>query len=105
MVEIREYSYALFTKFIDEASIWYRDYAVPQVKQRQLVVVDSLLDIESALETPFEGFRFGELMREAYRKGDPTVLAKRVAKRDPSLLGVLSDRRNWFISWKGQIGK
>lgn len=105
VVEIREYSYALFTKFIDDASIWYRDYAVPQVKQRQLVVVDSLLDIESALETPFEGFRFGELMREAYRKGDPTVLAKRVAKRDPSLLGVLSDRRNWFISWKGQIGK
>lgn len=84
---------------------WYREYAIPQVKQRQIAVIDSLLDVESALETPFEGFRFGALMREAYRKGDPTVLANRVGKRDPALVGRLSDRRNWFISWKGQIGK
>jgi len=53
----------------------------------------------------FEGFRFGALMRESYRKGDPSILAQRVGKRDPSLIGILSDRRNWFIGWKGQIGK
>ncbi len=92
-------------KFSEDVQAWYRDVAVPQVKDRQIAVIDSLLDVESALETPFEGFRFGTLMREAYRKGDPTVLVRRVAKRDPALLGILSDRRNWFISWKGQIGR
>ena len=105
VVNIRDFSFLLWNEFYDARTIWYRDYAVPQVKARQLVVVDSLLDIESALETPFEGFRFGELMREAYRKGDPSILAQRVGRRDPSLVAILNDRRNWFISWKGQIGK
>ena len=95
----------LWMEFVDKAQTWYRDVAVPQVKERQIAVIDSLLDVESALETPFEGFRFGALMREAYRKGDATILARRVAKRDPALLGILSDRRNWFISWRNQIGK
>lgn len=102
---LREFSNSLWMQYSEEAQTWYRDVAVPQVKQRQIEVIDSLLDVESALETPFEGFRFGALMREAYRKGDATVLAKRVAKRDPALLGILSDRRNWFVSWHGQIGK
>ena len=104
-VRLRALSSALTLQFSENVEKWYREVAVPQVKERQIAVIDSLLDVESALETPFEGFRFGVLMREAYRKGDPTVLARRVAKRDPALLGTLSDRRNWFISWKGQIGK
>ena len=85
--------------------VWYRDYGVPQVKPRQIEVVDSLIDVESALETCFEGFRFGYLIRDAERKGDPKVLANKVAKRDPSLLGKLSDKHNWFIRWNGQIGQ
>ncbi len=102
---LQSMSFNLWMEFADNAQAWYRDVAVPQVKERQIAVIDSLLDVESALDTPFEGFRFGTLMREAYRKGDATILARRVAKRDPALLGILSDRRNWFISWRGQIGK
>ncbi|MBP5769955.1 MAG: hypothetical protein J6W75_01140 [Bacteroidaceae bacterium] len=96
---------SLYEAWVTAATIWYRDYGIPQVHERQLVVLDSLLDVESALETPFEGFRFGALMRAAYRKGNATYLAEKVARREPSLLGRLSDRRNWFVSWKGQIGK
>jgi len=102
---LAEYYAWLLAKYGEDVLVWYRDYGVPQVKQRQMEVVDSLLDIESAIDTPFEGFRFGALMRESYRKGDATILANRVGKRDASLIGLLSDRRNWFISWKGQIGK
>ena len=95
------YTYGLWQ---DAYSEWYRDNAAPQVKARMTAVADSLIDLESALETPFEGFRFGYLMRASYRKNDPTFLAKKVAARDASLLGLLSDRNNWFVSWKGQKG-
>ena len=88
----------------DEYAAWYRDNAAPQVQARMTVVADSLIEVESALETPFEGFRFPYLMRAAYRKGDPSYLAKKVAVRDASLLGRLSDKNNWFISWKGLGG-
>lgn len=100
-----DYATQLAQQHEQDVAVWYRDYGVPQVRTRQIEVVDSLLDIESALETCFEGFRFGYLMRDAERKGDPTVLAKRVAKRDESLLGLLSNKQNWFIRWNGQIGK
>jgi len=88
-----------------EVSIWYRDYAQPKLQVHQIEVLDSLLDVESALETPFEGFRFGYLARDSYRKGDPAVFAKRVARREPALQATLMDRRNWFVSWNGQIGR
>ena len=88
-----------------EVADWYREYAQPRLQVHQMEVLDSLLDVESALETPFEGFRFGFLARDSYRKGDPSVFAKRVARRDPSLQATLMDRRNWFISWNGQIGR
>lgn len=84
---------------------WYKTYAQPSLQAHQTEVLDSLLDVESALETPFEGFRFGYLARDSYRKGDPSLFAKRVARRDPSLQGMLMDRRNWFIRWNGQIGR
>ena len=94
-----------WNEYREACMVWYRDYGVPQVKPRQIEVVDSLIDVESALETCFEGFRFGYLIRDAERKGDPKVLANKVAKRDPSLLGKLSDKHNWFIRWNGQIGQ
>ncbi len=103
--ELQNYADQLFAQYYHATEVWYRDYGVPQVKNRQLEVVDSLIDVESALETCFEGFRFGYLIRDAKRKGDPTVLARRVAKRDPALFGLLSDENNWYISWKGQIGR
>ena len=98
------YANTLYLEWVEATRLWYRDYAVPQVKARQTVVVDSLIDIEQALETCFEGHRFGDLMRAAYRKGDPSYLANRVAKRNNALGSVLLDKNRWFISWKGQIG-
>ncbi len=80
---------------------------------RQTEVVDSLLDIESALETCFEGFRFGYLMRADYRCGGRSrkmgggrtyaqgeYLAERVGKRNPALQSLLMNRNKWFIGWK-----
>lgn len=91
--------------WMQETVIWYRDYAQPMLQAHQTEVLDSLLDVESALETPFEGFRFGFLAREAYRKNDPSLFAKRVARRDPSLQSLLTDPKKWFIRWNGQIGR
>jgi len=76
-----------------------------ELSDRQYEVVDSLLNIESALETCFEGFRFGYLMRDSYRHNDPGILAKRVGERNSALQGKLMDKNNWFIRWKGLIGK
>ncbi len=83
---------------------WYVEQT-RRLSPRQYVVVDSLLNIESALETCFEGFRFGYLMRDSYRHNDATILAKRVGERNAALQGKLSDKSNWFIRWKGLIGR
>ncbi len=85
------------------------------IQPRQTEVIDSLLDVESALETCFEGFRFGFLMRADYRCGGTgrkmggnttyaagQYLATKVGERDATLKGKLMNRNNWFISWKDQ---
>ncbi|MBO7467687.1 MAG: hypothetical protein J6T94_08420 [Bacteroidaceae bacterium] len=92
-------------EYLNNCLTWYKTKGLQQVKEAQIAAVDSLLDVEQALETCFEGFRFGDLMRAAYRKGDPSYLAQKVAKRDTALLGILSNFDNCFISWNGQIGK
>ena len=94
---LRDYAQALLNQYRTDVLLWYRDYGVPQVKPRQIAVVDSLIDIESALETAFEGFRFGYLMRDAKRKGDPAVLANRVGRRDTRLGSLLLDENKWYI--------
>ena len=99
------YSDSVQQVWIDAANEWYHTYGLPQVQARQKVVVDSLLDVESALETAFEGFRFGRLMRSAYCSGNPgAYMSEKIGKRDASLAGVVSDPKRWFISWKGMIG-
>lgn len=79
-------------------------------KAREIVLIDSLIDNEQVLETSFEGCRFYDLMRMAMRKGEPEWLADRVSRRngseqvDTRLKALLSDKNNWFLSWKGKIG-
>ena len=91
----------------DECDEWFAQYGAPQVKPYQILAVDSLIDVEQALETCFEGHRFGDLVRAAYRaerRGNTNYFAEKVAKRDPSLQGLLSNRNKWFLNWKNQIG-
>lgn len=77
---------------------------------REMELVDSLIDNEQVLETSFEGTRFYDLMRMAIYKGSPEWLATKVSLRngveqpDARLKSYLSDPKNWYMSWKGQIG-
>lgn len=108
--KLRAYDYNLRWDLIE----WNRRN-VHLIVDRQKEVVDSLLDIESALETCFEGFRAGFLMRADYRCGGTgrkmgggktyapgQYFAEHVGKRDASLQGKLMDRNNWYIGWKDE---
>lgn len=108
--KLRAYDYTLRWDLIE----WNRRN-VNLIVDRQKEVVDSLLDIESALETCFEGFRAGFLMRADYRCGGTgrkmgggktyapgQYFAEHVGKRDASLQGKLMDRNNWYIGWKDE---
>ena len=49
----------------------------------------------------------GDLLRASYRaerQGHPNHLATQIARRDPSLAGILTNRNRWFLNWKNQIG-
>lgn len=75
--------------------------------------VELMLSDEGALELSFEGTRFYDLMRFAYRRNDPGFLAERVYKRRgeagiPEMQGEikvnLNNPSNWYLHWNGKIG-
>ena len=104
--QMKLYSDSLQNEWQGRANEWYHEYGLSQVLARQFVVVDSLLDVEFALELPFEGCRFGRLIRSADRSGNPgTYMTSKLNKRDASLNAVASDPQRWFVSWKGLIGR
>ena len=83
----------------------------PELIQQQQAFVDSLLLNENGLELAFEGTRFYDIMRFAFRQNNPEqFLAEKVAARrgkdniDGTLKSRLMNRNNWYIRWKGQIG-
>ena len=86
----------------------------PELTQRQKEFVDSLLLNENGLELAFEGTRFYDIMRFAYRQPNPgQFLAEKVyARRGKANSGAmrgeikkdLTDQRNWYLQWNGQIG-
>ena len=83
----------------------------PELIQKQQAVVDSLLLNENGLELAFEGTRFYDIMRFAFRQQNPEqFLAEKVAARrgknkvDEELKSRLMERKNWYLKWKGQIG-
>lgn len=76
--------------------------------------VNDLLLTEDALEFAFEGTRFYDIMRFAYRQPNPgqfladKVYARRGKANSGAMRGEikkdLTDQRNWFLQWNGQIG-
>lgn len=64
--------------------------------------VEDLIVDECGLELAFEGSRFSDLARVSLRRGDPSYLAKRVAKRggemDMGLYNYLSQSpKHWYL--------
>jgi hypothetical protein len=95
----------------DEPVIIAKD--TPELIKKQQEVVDALLLNECGLELAFEGTRFYDIMRFAFRQTEKTpeeFLAEQVATRrgkdkvDETLKSRLMNRNNWYLKWKGQIG-
>jgi len=84
-----------------------------------IMAVEEMIIDEMALETCFEGYRFGDLMRIAQHRAagkgyDEAFLAERVASRstatrddpfgakDMTLYNRLKDSKNWFLPLTGE---
>ena len=94
-------------------TIEFDDVLRQQLIAEQQQYVDSLLIVENALEFAFEGTRFYDLMRFALRSSNPGqymadhIYARRGkanAAEVAAEVAAVSDPRNWYLSWKGQIG-
>ena len=91
----------------DEPVVIQKD--TPEKTKELQDFVDKLLLDENALELAFEGTRFYDIMRFAFRQPNPEeFLAEKVAVRngvvDETLKNRLKNRNNWYLQWKGQIG-
>jgi hypothetical protein len=93
--------------------------SLQRVEKSILAVEEYLID-EMGLETCFEGYRFGDLMRISMHRAtsglyDTEFLAKRVASRstatmededysvkDGALYNRLKDSKNWFLPLIGE---
>ena len=70
----------------------------------QIPLVEEMIFDELALETCFEGLRFGDLIRYSVRRNDNSYLARKVASRngedelDGALFGLLQDRSKWYLT-------
>ena len=86
---------------VTKEQIYGQDANNPIEKAWVIEAVEDLIIDEDALELAFEGCRFSDLARVAIRRGDPSFLAKRVAKRsgnlDQKLYNVLLNSSNWYL--------
>ena len=80
----------------------YVNYGTAPSKQDTIDYVEDILLEEMAMELAFEGNRFHDLMRIAYRRGDNAYLADRVAAKyeaseQAAIHDMLMVQDNWFI--------
>lgn len=99
------------TEFDDE-DLFLMD--TPELIAKQQAYVDSLILDESALEFAFEGTRYYDIMRYAYHQTNPgQAMAKIIGARlgdanrasMSAITAKLANQRNWFLNWRGKIGK
>ena len=98
----------------EETPIIVVEKDTPELIQEQQAFVDSLLLNENGLELAFEGTRFYDIMRFAFRQPNPgqylaeKVYARRGKANSDAMRGEikkdLTDQRNWYLQWNGQIG-
>ncbi len=93
---------------IDYALNVHKDSETEGLVERQILAVEDMIIDEMALETAFEGYRFYDLMRVAYRR-DPSYLAQKIYARNGSMgtttiSADLNNTNNWFLKWNGKIG-
>ena len=89
----------------------HKDKETPGKVEAQIKAVDEMIINEQALETAFEGYRFYDLVRAAYRnyKDNPDFLANKIKGRagksgSTAISADLRDTKNWFLKWNKQIG-
>lgn len=87
----------------------HKDKETEGLVERQMLAVEEMIVDEMALETAFEGYRFYDLMRVAYRRHDPSYLAKKIYARKGStgmttIDADLNNTNNWFLRWNDKIG-
>lgn len=82
-------------------------------KAYMINAVENLIVDEDALEFAFEGYRYYNLLRVALRRsalgeGDTFLKDKLQNRRgegkDPGIQADLTNKANWFLRWKGQLG-
>jgi len=85
-----------------------------QLMLEQQAYVDSLILDESALEFAFEGTRYYDLMRYALHQDNPGETMQQLiygrkgeanrSSMSSEIKKSLTDRKNWFLNWKGKVG-
>lgn len=92
------------------ANYFYRNrFRSKLTKEEKIKEVENMIIEEEALEFAFEGYRYYDLLRFALRRTDePNFLSNTLNARnggEPSgIKADLSNKANWFLSWKNQIG-